>query len=274
MNDIILSNNRFLGHTNPIMTAAVTDGGSVLDREYIQLCARQMVDMGLWGNLKLWVDPGLCKQSSTLVSKSYDISGNGNDATQSVGTNQPTYNTISIAFDGVDNYIQVAYDADINLQTLSLCLYVKRIDDNVSSLTSIVAREVATSPTEVPYRFYYSLESSAPALRFEFYTGGASRRIYETGGLLSTKNQWYHYVCTAEVSGSDTLLKMYRDASLVASGTITGYLPPQRNVPLFIGAENNRRFSGSEIGDLRLFNTVLTGTQITAIYNQTSYRYA
>lgn len=270
----VAANNRFLGHTNPIMTAAIADGGSVQDREYIQRAARGIVDAGHLDNLKLWVCAGLPKLRNSggvdYVPKLYDISGNGNNGIQTTEAYQPYITANSLYFDGTDDVLVVPYDADMDLQTLTLMFWVKRFDTTLATNDTFLGRGAATTPTDVPFRFKWN---ATPAIEFNFVNNGSSYISTDKGGIATTANVWFHYAGVFEKSGSNTIITLYRNGSDVDTDTAAA-LVPTRTTDLYIGAENNRRWIGCEENDIRLYNAALTEAEILAIYNQTSYRYA
>lgn len=55
------TNNRFLSKTNPELARSINSGSQNFERDKIQLRARQIVDMNMWANLKLWTHSALIK---------------------------------------------------------------------------------------------------------------------------------------------------------------------------------------------------------------------
>lgn len=106
----------------------------------------------LIAGLELWLDSGvgITKDGSDLVSTWADQSGNGNDAAQATGTNQPLWvdsvlnSRPAIRFDGSDNFLRIA-----NSVTVGTLFVVSKYDlASFSSYPGIVgAASGSSEPT-------------------------------------------------------------------------------------------------------------------------------
>jgi hypothetical protein len=268
-------NNRFLNHTNPIMTAAVTDGGSIQDREYIQRAARGIVDAGHWGNLKFWGCAGLAKLRNSggvdYVPKLYDLSGNSNHATQTTTGYQPILSGgLSVLFDANDDLLVIGSGTKgfQSTNSITVMMYVKLIGKTNS--TCLIGEHSGSSSTS-----NYGLWSiNSGKFRWWPCESLAKNGLIDQAGT-NNNDQWY-YVCGTY---DGTTSKLYIDGELSAERTSAFTIANNATLDLAIGRTSN---SGTPAGftlngyenDIRIYNTALTGDQITAIYNQTSYRYA
>lgn len=248
------------------MTAAIVDGGSVQDREYIQRCARQTVDQGLWGNLKLWIDPALPKLRNSggvdYVPKLYDLSGNGNNGVQTTEAYQPVWGATGLTFDGSDDYIESSLQT---IENLTISLWIKYNDPTYfpyflfwgnTWLTSNIY--LAIVPTNLGYT----------RIRFWNFTGAQDGAI----GTSDTADDNWH-LHTFSVSGKNS--SVYVDGEWEADGTITNNYINGGVRKIFLATRaTNTVFVDGSLNDIRIYSPALTATEIAAIYNQTSYRYA
>lgn len=271
-------NNRFLNHTNPIMAAAAADGGSVLDREYIQRCARQMVDMGLWDNLKLWIDPGLAKLRNSggivYVPKAYDLSGNDNDGIQATESNQPVLESIDFATDGVVDYLDCGNDASLNFGTgsFSICFWVLRNnnENTINNLRIMSKAAYDNTSGQSGYAFWGSIN----AISFGVNPGG-TRTIVSTGAIM-TRGNWYMIVGICDRAGN---MEIYLNGDMKSSAAAPAGSVSNATYGLHIAVSNPPGAGPSylcwdgKISDLRVYNSILTSTEIAAIYNLTKGRY-
>lgn len=263
-------NNRFLNHTNPIMTAALTDGGSVLDREYIQRAARGIVDAGHLSNLKFWGCAGLAKLRNSggvdYVPKLYDLSGNGNHGVQTTKGSQPVWGATGLTFDGSDDTILVSGGATISELTNRTLIAWCYLED---TLTTRVYLALTGTPIVTGFQGFLTVYSEGQQevkgvgrtsdvtyipSQGQTYTAG----WYLLAMTFVNEDKFRYYLNTGELSGN-------------VNDNGTSY-PLSGN--LYIGTRTNDLFTNGKVNDIRIYNTALTGDQIAAIYNQTSYRYA
>lgn len=100
------------------------------------------------------------------------------------------------------------------------------------------------------------------------YGGGSSTYSFNL-------NQWYHIVQTAERTGSDLITKVYVNGILTGQSTndnyllSVNYLTSQSN-NLFIGKDpiGYTEYCDGIIDDVRIYNKVLSQSDITALYNE------
>ena len=274
----VVANNRFLQLTNPSIKRALDDFGTSLEHPEIQRLARQMVDLGVWPNLKIWVHEGLVKQrtsgSDVFISKMYDISGRNNDASQTTDDNQPKLASGVLTFDGVNDTEVITYTEDMNVQTFSVLFWIRRLDASLATNDQYLGRVAAASPLEFPYRFTSRGVGAggSQVFCFDFFTSTTTHQVNDPAGISTNTNIWYMYTGTAEKSGTSTILKLYRYDTEIASNTFAALIP-QRNTNFTIGGENARRWINCDISDVRFFNSVLTASQISQIYNLTKSKY-
>lgn len=256
-------NNRFLNHTNPIMTAALTDGGSVLDREYIQRAARGIVDAGHLSNLKFWGCAGLAKLRNSggvdYVPKLYDLSGEGNDGVQTTEANQPVWGATGLICnnDFIDSFGWFSL-ADITSGTMSFWVYINNLP--AASEHMVSARDGSTTNT----RCWVSVFSTGE-LRWVLADRNVASGVFVSAGeWIKIDMTWGSGTYKGYVNGEEE----YSKTMTIAAGSGDKYLSICR-----YPYNGSSQFDGI-LNDIRIYNTALTATEIAAIYNQTSYRYA
>jgi hypothetical protein len=281
----VIANQRFLGHTNPIMTAAVADGGSILDREYVQRVYRGVHDAGHADNLKLWVCAGLPKLRNSggvdYVPELYDLSGNGNNGVQATEANQPRISSSSLVFARTTDTTGESLAISSNPASL-------QITDNLTAMcwfnaTSINDYGILSKYTNTLNQRSWAILILGGYLTINLSSDGTfntgSRKQYRSTNTV-TAGEDYHVAFTFAnnvlklyINGSEdtTVTKTYDDSMSTIYNTsapvrLSGYEASS--------TQNTRHFIGS-IDDSRVYGTTaLTATEIAAIYNQTSYRYA
>lgn len=270
----VAANQRFLGKTNPIMTAAVADGGSIQDREYIQRAARGIADAGLWGNLKLWIDPGLAKLRNSggtdYIPKIYDFSDNANNGVQTTEGSQPYLTSGKLTFDGSADFLSCGNGASLNFGTgtftVQLWLY-----KNLSSSSTLYRALSKGANSDVTSQAGFAIVMNDETCGFLVNPTGTRVSTY-TGNVLSTTT-WYLITGVCE---RGSLQRIFYNTT--AGNTATAPVGDVSNATLDLHIGKNSSSSAGywpgRLADIRIYNTALTGDQITAIYNQTSYRYA
>jgi hypothetical protein len=273
-----VSNNRFLQRVNPQITRALADSGSSLNHSEIQLLARNMVDLGLWGNLKLWVHSGLVKTresgGNTFVSKAYDISGGNNDPAQTTEDNQPKLVSSYITYDGVNDYMLINDSASLRLTSEgSLMLWINPSTLTQDSFANFIAKSRRGTTATISYFIIW--RQSGGYLQGYISDGTNFKDVQAT--LPNTANQYYHIVFTWDAS----YLRIYQNAgtptSASNSSSISAQSASDQNVCLggntfWTDSTNLAEFTGIQ-DDYRIFNKALSATEISAIYNITKSKY-
>ena len=272
----ILSNNRFLQRVNPEIVRARTDAGASLvsDHAVIQPLMRQMVDLGIADNLKLWVHSGLVNTrtsgSDLFVPKAYDISGEENDAAQTTPANQPKL---------VDHGFELTSANSHNLQ-------ITNADSLNSSAATIILWAYPASIVTFPRLVSHFDATNSARQRFDIYHHSNNNQIRfrfgDTNGVLNDNNffdisqvnylqNWHHLAVTI-----DTRVIIYHNGQEVHNEAIAHGIDSISTAPtpLMIGGYINfARFFNGTINDVRYLDSVISATQITSIYNATKGYY-
>lgn len=268
---MILSNNRFLRRVNPQITRALADSGSSLNHSEIQQLMRQMVDLGIADNLKLWVHSGLVKTrtagAETFIAKAYGISSNNFDAAQTTEANQPKLVSDGMEFDGSGDFLLIPHDAALNYITpFTLCTWCKfkTLPTGTTTNNTLLGKGTATSGSG-GYDFKVDFISGVYSLNLVKYFV-ADQRVNIASLSVNT---WCHFVAAAQ---SDRV-KYYVNGSHV--GDSLNATPAQTNIKDFEIArfrDGSKTTHGAQ-NDIRIYNSTLAASQIAAIYNATKAKY-
>ncbi len=177
-------------------------------------------------------------------------------------------NNYSMNFDGVNDYINTgAYLGDlISLSaptSYTVSAWIKTTD--IGGISKGVTGSASTSN----------------GLNFRIYNGEITFGVTNTAIATTTNagvndGNWHHVVGTYNSQGdaSGNTLYIYVDGLQKASNTGNRGIYPFNNYPLFIGARgqgtNASGYFNGSIDEVGIWNTVLTSTQISEIYNATS----
>ena len=254
-----------------------------IDHVEIQQLMRQMVDLGIADNLKLWVHSGLVKTrtsgSDLFVPKAYDISGEENDAATLAENQQP-----KLASDGFLGYNvhgssgrAQAFDLSnhmplVGQNSFTAMLWVKINDNTVpeNDFGYWLMQERGDSLYNVLPMIYQLIYNKTNSIfRFMIHDGSTSLEVIST--TTPTDDTWYHVAATCDDTNEE--LKIYVNGSLENTEPFPTSYSRTKSCDLC-------RLMGSwtEVPHLSLIGTandfrgltkVLSLTEITAIYNQT-----
>ena len=176
-------------------------------------------------------------------------------------------NQYSVSFDGTDDYMDIP-DADI------FSLGNGSGTDNAFSISawfnadSIGTNYIATKDSNSNREWAFRTVSSQLHF-FAFGTGGGYiGRKYSTN---LSNGQWYHAVVTYDASKASSGIKLYLNGTRVddanyASGTFTASKNTSSEVRVSALQVNNT-YSAGKVDELSFFNTELSSSDVTAIYN-------
>jgi hypothetical protein len=185
-----------------------------------------------------------------------DTSGVGNNGTL---TNGPVYSNGAITFDGVDDYVNVPYDASKisfpdNNATICVWFNSSPAGDNAGAL--VTQRQGAGFQTYV--------------LSNRFYADGGG----VTNGLFSTTTivKGITYFGCAVYDKTNSLLKLYVNGIFESQISYTGNIQDTYPIRLGNGAYGDSPYPGS-IYAAQVYNRALTQAEITQNYNSLRGRY-
>jgi hypothetical protein len=263
------STNRFLSKTNPQFIRGLADSGSVLDSPEINKLAAQMVDLGIWGNLLFWVHEGLVKVNTSppdeFVLKTYDITTNNRDFT-------PIRGNVKIE----NGFFKFTNSNDDVLGRLSTGItqtnhtYIYWINRTNAVFDRAFQAQMTSGPQiqlqHIDSNGLYSILITFPRLT----TNGN----WETNQIC-TLGTWFNIAITYNYSSTANDPIIYVNGSSVAITKITTPSGAFANINnFFIGnTPALPRSLDGYISDFRSFNSILTATEIDAIFQATRGKY-
>ena len=158
-------------------------------------------------------------------------------------------NTYSVSLDGSNDYIELGNDSSLN----------------ISGALSITAWIYADSLAGYP--MILSKRASAGSHAYQFYSTG-SKINYNNGTIVQssgsiTTNVWTHIGVTFDGSGG---VAFYINGSSAGTATAASSNPTNSGNLTVGKAYNGNHFNG-KIDELAIFNSALSSSQITSIYN-------
>ena len=276
----ILSNNRFLQRVNPEIVRARTDAGASLvsDHAVIQPLMRQMVDLGIADSLKLWVHSGLVDTrtsgSDLFVPKVYDISGEENDGTAPATENEPKLVADGMIFNGSANRFDLGTGINSDLHGSSAISFSSwlKINNYAASGNVRFVFSMAVDGNNACYALIINTADISFGARSQFVDSFIS-----ISNAISD-NEHIHVVTIADYTAKT--LEIFLNGISVASGedisfgsnTLVMLSPNSTRIGNAVSINTGRYWDGY-INDVRIFNTALSASQITSIYNATKGYY-
>jgi hypothetical protein len=178
-------------------------------------------------------------------------------------------NTKSILLDGVDDYVTMGNVSNLNFQrtdAFSISTWVKR---GSFTETQILFSKMNSSGNYRGYMFYIAAGSDAPQFLLRRDTSFTSQRLLVIGSTAILDNNWHHLVVTYDGSSTASGVKIYVD-EISDTTTFTGAISDSITTPapVNIGARNNNDyFNDFSCDEVSVFNTELSQSDITSIYN-------
>lgn len=188
-----------------------------------------------------------------------------------------------LSFNGVDNYVFVHDDADNNINTLlstssaTFSLWVKIPSSvNTDSIYDIISNyDDATSISDLSGLFVISLEdtSSDGELKLKTQVRSSSTTGTVTGTTNIATNTWtlLTIIIERDSGGTSNIITQYINGTQDGSDTFAGLINEGTGLDeqtVYIGSRNtSENFFRGRMDELRIYNTKLTTTQITQIYN-------
>jgi len=184
---------------------------------------------------------------------------------QSVSGTPPFSNTKSILLDGVDDFVTMGDTLDFErTDAFSLSAWIKRGSTGVND--SIVSKMESSGS----YRGYFLYITSSNKIRFILRNvNTTSNRLFVDSTSSITSGNWNHILVTYDGSSSGSGVKIYINGvsdTVTTSGTLSATI--LNSSPFNIGARNsNSLFATATIDEVSVFNTELSASNVTSIYN-------
>ena len=203
-----------------------------------------------------------------------DSSGNGHDGAVTGATlTADRYGNPNSAysFDGIDDYINVAYSSDFQLQTFTISAWVSPTVDLSTTLepSAIVTRgeDFTTDDTALYLGVAQTSHPQANGALLFYENGGGAEQFFDTGSYPSV-GSWTNITAT-RTAGDDVAL--YINGSLVGSWSSTSDPTTSCLQDLVIGAywhsptsinHQLRNFFPGDIDDIAIYDRVLSLSEI------------
>jgi len=199
-----------------------------------------------------------------------DTSGNNNNGTLTNGsTFTPNQVGGYLNFDGSDDYVSVPYASVLNTPsgaTYELWIY----RSNGGTLLARGTSDSGATPDN-PRFYIFPSGGNAGQVYYDWSTVGSDKNGYSTINL--TANVWYNIIVTAVPGGQLYLYINGVDRSGTWNG---GTLPnPLNNTsdPIIVGGSSWAGVFSGRIAVTRLYNRVLSTSEITQNYNAQKARF-
>ena len=205
--------------------------------------------------------------------KVYETSASG-DTLLEVAT-VPFSNTKSVDFDGVDDFVTMGNQSSLDFEqtdAFSISAWVKR--NSTSNYHTIASKQLfSNGSVQTGYKL---LLNNDDTVRFLLVYIVATHRFIDIKTTNTiTDNNWHHIVLTYDGTGGSNAkngVEIYingsqetvsRSGTLLASGVTT-----LNSAPFNIGARDNQSdFMDGKIDEVAVFNSELSASDVTAIYN-------
>ncbi len=165
------------------------------------------------------------------------------------------------SFDGVDDKIDLGSPVSLNItQELTVEAWVNAAEDKETQW-------IFSHGTTSNNGWYLGWENT-----LEFYVGNKITSVL-ISQATPVINRWYHIVGTYSTAGS--LASFYVDAALINTAALTGpidYTSATNNLIGYMGTNTTRYFHGT-IGEVRIYNRVLSVLERQRNYLATKWRY-
>ena len=163
-------------------------------------------------------------------------------------------------FDGVNDYVDLGNIHNDTVFTVSAWIKRDRIDGTYSE--GVVGKWATTIDDDKHWLLYSTQVSHTFIINQTNNT-----KIICAGPASISSNQWYHLAATLD----GTNIKLYVDGSLVDTQTYDGTIKINAtNTKIGVFSDSNNNFFEGKIADVRYYDTDLTSTDISDIYNGTN----
>jgi hypothetical protein len=216
------------------------------------------------GGLVLNLDASNPASYSGIGDTWTDLSGYDNNGTL---INAPTYSTDYggyIETNGSSSYINIPASASLNVNTLTVSIWFRNIT-SISGYPSMLHKASSNSSTNGWYTYLEGGGLTFAVKGGSVFSGGST---CITGAL--NLNTWYNLTATI-VSGGTT--NLYLNNVLVSTNNSTESFTTTDSIRIGRAQTSFWNYWGGDVGQVFLYNTVLTGEQLTQNYNATQLRF-
>lgn len=213
-----------------------------------------LVKNGLVGH---WTFDGKNMTNTTAI----DISGGANNGTLTNMTQAfaktPGKISQGLKFDGVDDYVSIANNANLNGSQGTWLFWIKKGGTpSGNGYVSLGKTDVSGSYNGI--NFYHFSSNIGIQIKGATDVGSYASNI---GSLADSR---WHHVAVAYVSGG--ALRIYFDGSLVVSTTSPTFTISSQNLRIGRSVDSYWETYKGSLDDLRIYNRVLSSAEVQALY--------
>ena len=196
-----------------------------------------------------------------------DESGNGNHGTVNGATltaNRSNKADSAYSFDGVNDYISVADGSSFNFtNNLSLSLWVNPGSSQSNSHAGLIDKSHCHVSNDGIAKSWVIQQSGDNTNAF-WFIHNKNNTSYASSTVGLEANTWNHIL----VSKENGKVKFYKNGVLVSEDQNTvSSIETNGDLPLIIGSVNNcNRFFNGMIDDIRIYNRVLSESEVKSLY--------
>tara|TARA_R100000329_G_scaffold17001_1_gene17272 strand:+ start:2698 stop:3432 length:735 start_codon:yes stop_codon:yes gene_type:complete len=166
-------------------------------------------------------------------------------------------NTHSIQFDGVDDFVLINNNANINFTSaFSYSVWFKTTDT-----TSTMAL------TSNQNKFLVQLYSPTTRIRCQIFDGSASAKNVDINASGYNDGNWHHIAFTTDALTTTNGIKVYYDGVLTSQGTLSNSGIRSSAFDWQLGKHTSTWLYNGVMDEVSLFNSELSATDVTNIYN-------
>lgn len=173
--------------------------------------------------------------------------------------------TNSFTFDGNSDYIDMGNTLDFtNTDAFSISCWFKRTRNGVSEF--LISKQDSTSNSR-GYTLLIPFDDNKVTVVIRNNTASSGRLIVDCATAITNTN-WHHIVMTYDGSSSVGGINLYLDGNNdtgVTSGTLSATI--SNSASFQIGAKNGGFVFGGNLDEVSVFNSELSQSDVTTIYN-------
>jgi len=201
-------------------------------------------------------DRVLVRSNDPGTAKSFSLLGIGR-----------TYFNRALKLDGDGDMVSVPHDTSLDLDTVTVEMWVKPGTDLTGKDVSFIRKERYSDTCFILEQLYDQEDSNTEEL-FMWVNNGSSwyknnRAAYNT--FAFAPGEWYHLAATYDGS----LIQLFVNGRLLATRRYTGGTGDSNINPVYIGSNGNGRWFDGLIDDVRIFDYARTQAEIVSTMNLT-----
>ncbi len=210
--------------------------------------------------LVLNIDASKSSSYAGLGNTAYDLSGFGNTATLINGTGFIGTNGGAFLFDATNDYISMGIASSVKPTQLTFACFFK-----INAITSV--NVIAGKQGVGNGAASYALVVQNGQLHFRICNSSGTE--YNASTAFSNTSSYNHAVGTYDGSS----LRLYLNGASVGSSSVAISIAYSDSYPLLMGYYANSIATNMNIGSLKLYNRVLSATEIAQNFNALRGRY-